>query len=136
MKMRQLILSGALLMLSMVCQAADHALIVAEKWASCVSQSDIPCLNSILAKNYRHTHGTGLLETKEQFIKALENGSRKYEPIHLEEVQIQTTGDTAIVLGKFNLKALSNGKTLEAINRFGMVIVGNEIIYYQATPIK
>lgn len=132
----QLFITAILLALSLATQAADPPLIVAEKWASCVSQSDIACLETLLAKNYRHTHGTGLVETKEQFINALENGSRKYEPIHFEEVQVQTTGDTAIVLGKFNLKVLSNGSTLEAVNRFGLVILGDEVIYFQATPLK
>jgi hypothetical protein len=119
----------------LIAQANNQPLAVAEKWASCVGNANIPCLESLLTKNYRHTHGTGRVETKEQFITALENGSRKYEPIHFEDIQIQTTGKTSIVLGKFNLKVQANGSTLEAVNRFGMVVMGDHVIYFQATPL-
>ena len=112
----------------------------AQQWASCVSQGQADELNKILDDSYQHTHGTGLVENREEFLGALRSGARKYEPIQLEEVKTRLFGDCAVVTGKFALKVSIKGKMMEGVNRFSFVVVqtpqGPKIVSFQATAIK
>jgi ketosteroid isomerase-like protein len=86
-----------------------------------------------------HIHATALVESKAQFLEAFKNGTRKYDPITLEELRFRGFGSFAIVTGKFQLKAFSRGKTIEGVNRFGLVLIktqkGHEVVSFQATSI-
>jgi len=117
----------------------SEALNKAEQWASLVSQADIAGLEQLLNDKYMHIHATALVESKAQFLEAFKNGSRKYDPIKIEEANVRVFGNSAVVTGKFNLKAFTRGKTLEGINRFGLVLVktqkGIQVVSFQATAI-
>ena len=112
----------------------------AQQWASCVGHGQADELNKILDDSYQHTHGTGLVENREEFLGALRSGARKYEPIQLEEVKTRLFGDCAVVTGKFVLKVSVKGKMMEGVNRFTFVVVqtpqGPKIVSFQATAIK
>ena len=112
----------------------------AQQWASCVGQGQVDELNKILEDSYQHIHGTGLVESREEFLGALRSGARKYEPIQLEEVKTRLFGDCAVVTGKFALKVSIKGKMMEGVNRFSFVVVqtpqGPKIVSFQATAIK
>jgi hypothetical protein len=112
----------------------------AQQWASYVGQGQADDLAKILADSYQHTHGTGLVENREEFLGALRSGARKYEPIQLEDVKIREFGECAIVSGKFDLKVSVKGKMMEGVNRFSFVVVqtpqGPKIVSFQATAIK
>ncbi|NBT48349.1 MAG: nuclear transport factor 2 family protein [Actinobacteria bacterium] len=111
-----------------------------QQWASCVSQGQADELAKILDDSYQHIHGTGLVESREEFLGALRSGARKYEPIQLEEVKTRLFGECAIVSGKFALKVSIKGKMMEGVNRFSFVVVqtpqGPKIVSFQATAIK
>jgi hypothetical protein len=112
----------------------------AQQWANYVGQGKADELTKILGDSYQHTHGTGLVENREDFLGALSSGARKYEPIQLEEVKTRLFGECAIVSGKFVLKVLVKGKIVEGVNRFSFVVVqtpqGPKIVSFQATAIK
>ncbi len=112
----------------------------AQQWASCVGHGQADDLNKILDDSYQHIHGTGLVESREEFLGALRSGARKYEPIQLEEVKTRLFGDCAVVTGKFALKVSVKGKMMEGVNRFSFVVVqtpqGPKIVSFQATAIK
>jgi ketosteroid isomerase-like protein len=116
-----------------------EALKVAQEWASLVSQADVAGLQKLLSDNYIHIHGTGLVESKAQFIEALKNGSRKYDTIKFEEVSVRVFGSSAVVMGKYNLKAFARGKALEGVSRFGLILVKiqneQKVVSFQATSI-
>jgi len=120
--------------------SAANAEICAQQWASCVGQGQADELSKILDDSYQHTHGTGLVEKKEEFLGALRSGSRRYEPIQLEEVKTRLFGECAVVTGKFALKVSIKGKMMEGVNRFSFVVVqtpqGPKIVSFQATAIK
>jgi hypothetical protein len=117
----------------------SDALNMAQEWASLVSQVNVAELEKLLSDKYMHIHATALVESKAQFLEAFKNGSRKYDPIKIEEVNVRTFGSCAVVTGKFNLKAFVRGKTLEGVNRFGLVLVktqnGQQVASFQATAI-
>jgi len=112
----------------------------AQQWASRVGQGQVDELNKILDDSYQHIHGTGLVESREEFLGALRSGARKYEPIQLEEVKTRLLGECAVVTGKFALKVSVKGKMMEGVNRFSFVVVqtpqGPKIVSFQATAIK
>jgi len=112
----------------------------AQQWARCVGQGQADELAKILGDSYQHTHGTGLVESREEFLGALRSGARKYEPIQLEEVRTRLFGECAVVTGKFALKVSIKGKMMEGMNRFSFVVVqapqGPMIVSFQATAIK
>ena len=112
----------------------------AQQWASYVGQGQADDLAKILDDSYQHTHGTGLVESREEFLGALRSGARKYEPIQLEEVKPRLFGECAVVTGKFALKVSIKGKMMEGVNRFSFVVVqtpqGPKIVSFQATAIK
>ena len=112
----------------------------AQQWASRVGQGQVDELAKILDDSYQHTHGTGLVENREEFLGALRSGARKYEPIQLEEMKTRLFGECAIVSGKFALKVSIKGKMMEGVNRFSFVVVqtpqGPKIVSFQATAIK
>ena len=112
----------------------------AQQWASYVGHGQADELAKILDDSYQHTHGTGLVESREEFLAALRSGARKYEPIQLEEVKMRLFGDCAVVTGKFALKVSIKGKIMEGVNRFSFVVVqtsqGPKIVSFQATAIK
>jgi len=117
----------------------SEAIQIAQEWASYVGQANIAELEKLLNDQYLHIHGTSLVESKAQFLEAFKNGSRKYDPIKLEEIDVRVFGDTAVVTGKFNLKAFVRDKTIEGVNRFGLVLAktqgGPQVVSFQATPI-
>jgi hypothetical protein len=120
--------------------SAATAEVCAQQWASCVGHGQVDELNKILDDSYQHTHGTGLVENREEFLGALRSGARKYEPIQLEEVKTRLFGECAVVTGKFALKVSVKGKMMEGVNRFSFVVVqtpqGPKIVSFQATAIK
>jgi len=117
----------------------SYALNIAQEWASLVSQADTTGLEKLLDDRYSHIHATALVESKSQFLEALKNGLRKYDPINFEELTVRIFGNTAVVTGKFNLKVFARGKTIEGVNRFALVLVktedGPQVVSFQATPI-
>jgi hypothetical protein len=116
-----------------------EALNLAQQWALLVGQANVPDLEKLLDDKYLHIHGTALVESKAKFLEAFKTGARKYDPISLEEVEVRVFGNSAIVTGKFNLKAYVRDKTIEGVNRFGLVMVkgegGQKIVSFQATAI-
>lgn len=117
----------------------SDALNMAQRWASLVSQANAAELEKLLDEKYVHIHATALVESKAQFLEAFKNGSRKYEPIKIEDTTVRVFGSSAVVTGRFNLKALVRGKTIEGVNRFGLVLVktqsGERVVSFQATAI-
>ena len=116
-----------------------EALNTAERWATVVGQADIAGLNELLHTDYVHVHATALVESKAKFIEALQTGSRKYDPITIEDSNVRVFGDSAVVSGKFVLKATTRDRVIEGINRFVLLVVntpnGLQVATFQATAI-
>lgn len=112
---------------------------VAESWAHAVGGNQPDELTTVLDVNYEHIHGTGLVESRTQFLDALRGGTRKYQPIHLEDLRARTYPGFALVTGKFALKVEARGKKIEGINRFCMTLIerpeGWRVLQFQATAL-
>ena len=114
-------------------------LALARVWAEAVGQNKPDLLDSCLDDQYVHIHGTGLVETKSQFLEALRTRARKYEPIQLEELRVRTFAGFALVTGKFSLRVEARGRVIEGVNRFCMTLAkrpaGWIFVQFQATAL-
>jgi ketosteroid isomerase-like protein len=110
-----------------------------KKWSEAMGTADVKTLQTLLDDRYIHIHGTSLVESKSQFLEAFSNGSRKYDPITIEDQKIRIFHQAALVNGHFKLKAYTKDRTLEGVNRFTLVMTktpqGIKIISFQATAI-
>ncbi len=111
-----------------------------QQWAALVAQGQADELGKLLHQSYQHIHGTGLVESKTAFLEALRNGTRKYEPIQLENLKFRSFQDTAILTAQFNLKATARGKKIEGLYLASFTLIqtpqGLSIVSFQATPLK
>lgn len=112
---------------------------IAKQWAEGVGSNQVEALEAVLDETYEHIHGTGLVDSRSQFLEALRNGTRKYQPVSLEDLKARSFGETALVTGTFALKVEVRGKKLEGVNRFCMTMVkrpsGWRIVQFQATAV-
>ena len=110
----------------------------ARQWATLLVGADANGIETLLASNYIHTHGTGKVENKQQFVEALRSGARKYERCEMANLQVIPLGNVAVVHGSIDVKALTPAKTIEGNYRFMMVVMKTgrriEVAAYQATP--
>jgi len=115
-----------------------EATATAHQWAGLLTNSDVNGLETLLATDYIHTHGTGKVESKQQFVEALRSGARKYERCDMSNLQVIPLGNVALVHGNLNVKAVTKSRTIEGTHRFTMVIAkadqGIKVVSYQATP--
>lgn len=115
-----------------------EATATARQWASLLIGSDANGLETLLATDYIHTHGTGKVESKKQFVDALRGGARKYERCEMNDLRVIPLGNVALVQGDLEVKAVAKSKTIEGTHRFMMIIAktgqGIEVFAYQATP--
>ena len=115
-----------------------EATATARQWAGLLTNSDVNGLETLLAADYVHTHGTGKVESKQQFVEALRSGARKYERCEMKDLRFISLGNTAMVHGSIDVQALARGKTIEGNYRFLMVVTktdqGIKVVSYQAKP--
>lgn len=112
----------------------------ARKWAALVGASDTTALENLLGNGYTHTHGTGMVETKKQFLDAFRQGARDYVRCKIVDPKVTLLGRVALVSGVLDLKVLARERKIEGTNRFMMVVAraddGIQVVAYQATPLK
>lgn len=117
----------------------SEALNTAQKWSLALGRTDIAGLDEILHDDYMHIHATSMVESKAKFIGALKEGARKYAPFTIEDSRVRVFGDSAVVTGKFMLKATMRERVIERVNMFSLVMVktpgGIKIASFQATSI-
>jgi ketosteroid isomerase-like protein len=70
----------------------------AEKAVSqAVTAKDAAALRLLLADDLIYTHSTGLIETKAEFLRKLEDGTQTYHAIQHEDIQVRVNGNSAAV---------------------------------------
>ena len=116
-----------------------EALRTAKNWAALALASDVVGLDTLLEERYVHTHGTGLIESKKEFLAALREGARDYVRCKPRQMNAQLLGRAAIVAGTLDFKVVARGRKIEGTNRFMMILErtpnGVRVVAYQATPL-
>ena len=82
-----------------------------EEFAAAEVRGDMAALDSLLADDFAHTHSTGRVATKAKDMDDIKSGRRRYESIHLEDLQVRLYGTTALTLGRARIQVINLGKT-------------------------
>ncbi|MBQ9011566.1 MAG: nuclear transport factor 2 family protein [Bacilli bacterium] len=72
---------------------------------------DINILNKVLADDYTLVHMTGLIQTKEDYIKSVISGQLKYYKSIHESIDVKIDGNKASITGKTKTLASPFGMT-------------------------
>ncbi|CCH52701.1 hypothetical protein BN8_01719 [Fibrisoma limi BUZ 3] len=84
---------------------------------------DYTVLNQTLSDDLVYTHSNGLVDDKQSFIQSIKDGKLAYSAIDPQEQKVRLYGNTAIVNGVCQVKAVSNGETLSSRLRYTDVYV-------------
>jgi hypothetical protein len=94
-------------------------------------------LASIMSEHATYTHSTGLMQTRDQLLRALEAGKFHYLSVTVDEVKYRAYNDTVVGSGVQRIDVESGGKTLTLRSRYTVVYVlaGGELklVAYQST---
>ena len=83
----------------------------ARRFAAMV-QGDQKALDGLLADDLTYTHSSGHLDTKARFLESLKSGTLRYLSIQPSDQLVRLYGDTAVVTGRAEVKAHSQGQDL------------------------
>jgi len=68
---------------------------------------DLAAMDRFFADNYIHTHSSGWVENKTEFMSLYRNGKRKYNAADIRDVQVRFYGDSAVVNGTEHINELN-----------------------------
>ena len=82
------------------------------EWAEAYLKRDIKKLNDLMSDDLVTTDATGAtyLRGKSQDIHGVKTGQVSYDSFNIEEVHVNVHGDSAIAVGKFNMKGKAQGQ--------------------------
>ena len=66
---------------------------------------DVSQLGSLLDDSFVLVHMTGMRQTKNEYLKAIENGTLNYFSEELEHIDTSVSGDSAVLVGKSKVSA-------------------------------
>ena len=100
---------------------------------------DVATLETLLADDLTYTHSTGLLETKDEFLEAVQSRTIKYLSISPTDMQIRIYDDFAVSAGITAVRVHVGGQDLAASLRITEVHRRNggswQLVAYQSTRI-
>jgi hypothetical protein len=106
------------------------------RFAAMVAQ-DIAVLEPMLAEELRYVHSNGQLENKAQFIETIRSGSRRFRAIVVQELDIRTYDDVAVVSGLLTADAQAGDQPVALKLRFTDVYINRDgrwqLVAWQST---
>ena len=107
------------------------------RWQAMI-ESDLPVLEELLHPNLRYTHSTAVVDSKESYIKAIQEGVFDYRNIETSDVEIQLFGQLALIIGSANITVLARGKEFVLNSRYTCMWMQEEnwrFLAWHNTPI-
>ena len=84
---------------------------------------DAATLDRIYADDYTLVNVSGIVTTKAQRLAAIKSGEIKYESVSVDEVNIRSYGDTAVVTDRATVKLQDKGQDLSGQYRVTLTFV-------------
>lgn len=81
------------------------------RFAAMVAQ-DVATLEPMLAEELHYGHSTGEVENKAQLLETVRSGRLRYEAFDVEQREIRTHGDVALVTGRCTVRARRGDQAL------------------------
>ncbi|AKD56829.1 nuclear transport factor 2 family protein [Spirosoma radiotolerans] len=124
-----------------VAQTADEKAVIdveKQRFAAQVSK-DITALNKVLANDLVYTHSNGGADSRQSYIRSIQDGKIAYESINVEEQNARIYGNTAVINGKCLVKAINKGETVNSHLLYLSVYVRNagqwQLVAWQSTKL-
>jgi len=83
--------------------------------------NDLDALARVLADDVIYTHSSAVVDTKEQYLQSLREGSTRYLAARRESAQVRLYGPMAIMHGHVIMQIESHGKKKDLNNLFQSV---------------
>lgn len=87
---------------------------------------DVAALEPMLAEDLRYVHSDGQLENKAQFIETIRSGRRRYRAIDVQELDVRSYKDVAVLDGLLLADAQAGDQTVALKLRFTDVYVNRD----------
>jgi uncharacterized protein (TIGR02246 family) len=88
-----------------------------------LGSNDTVALDRIYADDYTLVNMAGVVTTKAQRLAAIKSGELKYESVSVDEVNIRSYGDTAVVTDRATVKLQDKGQDLSGQYRVTLTFV-------------
>jgi ketosteroid isomerase-like protein len=89
--------------------AEQEVLAAHEKRRQATLNGDANTVASMMTDDLTFTHANAMVETKEQFIEALETRRLQYKTLTDEDLQVRVTGNTGVVSGTVHIVVDASG---------------------------
>lgn len=80
---------------------------IEQNLAQAVLKGDTEVLDNIYADDFKFTHSTGLIQTKEEWMNFLKKGSIKAFERTVDSIEVELHGDVALTTGRIHTKTNS-----------------------------
>jgi ketosteroid isomerase-like protein len=92
----------------------DDVLAAEKSWAAAVVALDLDAVERRLHEDLIYAHSTGVIETKEEYLGKLREGTQKYTAIEHHETTVRVHGVAAVVHSIVTMKGDSAGSPFDA----------------------
>lgn len=82
-------------------------------WARAIEKTDAAALERILADDLVYSHSTGLVETKQEYVKSMQSGNQKYASVQAMNPKVRVYGDTAVVNTRVRMTGSTKGQPFD-----------------------
>ena len=86
-------------------------------------RGDVPAMDACETNDFTHTHASGQVEHKAEYLKGVGSGAHKFLTLDLSDLHVRSYGDSAIVEGHIHLRADNSGKIADVNNELMTVWV-------------
>lgn len=86
-------------------------------------RGDVAAMDACETDDFTHTHASGQVEHKAEYLKGVGSGAHKFLTLDLSDLHVRSYGDSAIVEGHIHLRADNSGKIADVNNELMTVWV-------------
>jgi hypothetical protein len=83
---------------------------------SALVKGDVATLDKLLADDLTYVHATGKVDTKASFLEGIRSGSLHYLAWDPKELHVRLIGDTAVLTGKYAVRAVDKRVQQDPLN--------------------
>ena len=100
---------------------------------------DTDTLGALFADEMSYTHSNCIVDTKQSYLKAIEERVFEYRSVDLTDTNIRVLGDTALVTGRAGIEVVAGGRQLDLDARYTVVWTRLDgewrFLCWQSTPV-
>ena len=118
---------------------ADAVQALEERRWTALTSSDTAALRELFADDMAYTHSNAMVDTKDSYLAAIDDGRVAYTSVDRSEEVIRTFGATAVVTGRAVIGALAGGRPVQTVARYTAVWARPDgdwrFVCWHATPV-